>query len=58
MNADQAQRPLSLPVFLLLLGIVLAVCAVTLLVERHCARRKQPNRRGEYVTPRAPRGRL
>lgn len=55
MNADSTQPPLSLGAFLLLLGLVLAVCAVRLLVERRTARRDQ---RGEYVPPRMPRGRL
>jgi hypothetical protein len=54
-NADATQPPLSLAAFLLLLGVVLAVCALRLLVERRTARRDE---RGEYVRPRAPRGRI
>lgn len=55
MSADETQPPLSLAAFLLLLGVVLAVCVVVRLVERRQTRRDQ---RGEYVPPRMPRGRL
>ena len=52
MSADETQAPLSLAAFLLLLGVVLAVCVVVRLVERRQERR---DKRGEYVPPRMPR---
>jgi hypothetical protein len=57
MNADATQPPLSLGAFLLLLGLVLAVAGGVLLVEK-LAKRRPRDRRGEYVPPRMPRGRL